>query len=153
VGAPLFGWIADRIHTKKQQLFNGLTAAIAFFWLILAYRAQTLSARELMVLFFAMGAMTGGWLSVLWALVRESTSADNMGFISRVMNPAPFFGIAVFQVLTGAVLDHVGRINGSYPPQAFQMAFWICTLTAAGCLALSFILITQRVSRPAAKAN
>jgi MFS family permease len=140
VGAPLFGWIADRIHTKKPQLFIGLTTGIAFFWLILSYRAQTLGVKELVVLFFAMGAVTGGWLSVLWALVRESTTANIMGFVSGVMNPSPFFGIAVFQVLTGAVLDRVGRIDGAYPPEAFQMAFWVCTLTAIACLLLSFII-------------
>ena len=140
VGAPLFGWIADRIHAKKRQLFIGLTAAIAFSWLILSYRAQTLAVKELVVLFFAMGAVTGGWLSVLWALVRESASVGTMGFISGIMNPSPFFGIAVFQVLTGAVLDRVGRINGAYPPEAFQMAFWVCTLTAIACLLLSFII-------------
>jgi MFS family permease len=153
VGAPLFGWITDRLHTKRRQLFIGLLAVIAFFWLILSLRAQTLSVKELVVLFFAMGALTGGWLSVLWALVRESTSAETMGFISGVMNPAPFFGIAVFQVLTGAVLDHVGRINGAYPPEAFQTAFWVCTLAAAGCLLLSIILKTQGVSNavPGAK--
>jgi MFS family permease len=72
-----------------------------------------------------------------------------MGSISGWLNPAPFFGIAIFQVLTGAVLDHVGRINGAYPPEAFQMAFWVCTLTAAGCLLLSFILKTHMVSSPA----
>jgi sugar phosphate permease len=149
VGAPLFGWIADRLHTKRRQLFIGLLAVIAFFWLILSLRAQTLSVKELVVLFFAMGALTGGWLSVLWALVRESTSAQTMGFISGVMNPAPFFGIAVFQVLTGAVLDHVGRINGAYPPEAFQMAFWVCTLTAACCLVLSIILKSHMASNAA----
>jgi MFS family permease len=100
-----------------------------------------------------MGAMTGGWLSVLWGLVRESTSANTMGFISGVMNPAPFFGIAVFQVLTGAVLDHVGRVNGAYPPEAFQMTFWVCTLAAAACLLLSFIIIAQRVSNAAPGIN
>jgi sugar phosphate permease len=153
VGAPLFGWIADRFHTKRRQLFIGLLAVIAFFWLMLSLRAQTLSVKELVVLFFAMGALNGGWLSVLWALVRESTSAETMGFISGVMNPAPFFGIAVFQVLTGAVLDHVGRINGAYPPEAFQMAFWVCTLTAAGCLVLSIILKTHMVSSAAPGKN
>ena len=65
------------------------------------------------------------------------------------MNPAPFFGIAVFQVLTGAVLDHVGRIGGVYPPEAFQAAFWLCTLSAVACLLLSFIITTQRTSNAA----
>ena len=153
VGAPLFGWIADRIHAKKQQLFIGLTAAIAIFWMMLSYGAQAPCVKELAVLFCAMGAVTGGWLSVLWALVRESTSAETMGFISGVMNPSPFFGIAVFQVLTGAVLDHVGRIDGAYPPEAFQMAFWLCTLAAAACLLLSFIIMTQRFSNTAPGGN
>ena len=153
VGAPLFGWITDRLHTKRRQLFIGLLAVIAFFWLILSLRAQTLSVKELVILFFAMGALNGGWLSVLWALVRESTSAETMGFISGVMNPAPFFGIAVFQVLTGAVLDHVGRINGAYPPEAFQLAFGVCTLAAAGCLLLSIILKTQQNSNAATIIN
>jgi sugar phosphate permease len=153
VGAPLFGWIADRLHTKRRQLFIGLLAVIAISWLTLSLRAQTLSVKELVVLFFAMGALTGGWLSVLWALVRESTSAETMGLISGVMNPAPFFGIAVFQVLTGAVLDHVGRINDAYPPEAFQTAFWVCTLAAIGCLLLSIILKTHMVSSAAPGIN
>lgn len=140
LGAPLFGWIADRFHTKKRRLFIGLLTAIAIFWLILSLWAQILCAKELVVLFFLMGAMTGGWLSVLWALIREITSTEAMGFISGVMNPAPFFGIAVFQVLTGAVLDHVGSISGAYPPEAFQMAFWVCTLAAIACLLLSFMI-------------
>jgi MFS family permease len=140
LGAPLFGWIADRFHTRKRRLFIGLLAAIAIFWLILSMRAQILCVKELVVLFFLMGAMTGGWLSVLWALIREITSTEAMGLISGVMNPAPFFGIAVFQVLTGAVLDHVGSISGAYPPEAFQMAFWVCALAAVACLLLSFMI-------------
>ena len=146
LGAPLIGWIADRIRAQKRHLFIGLLAAVACFWLILSLRAQALSARQLMVLFVAMGAITGGWVSILWALVRESTSAAIMGFISGVMNPSPFLGVAFFQILTGAVLDHVGRINGAYPPEAFQMAFWVCTLTVAVCLILSFILLVSRAS-------
>lgn len=146
IGAPLFGWIADRIHTKKRQLFIGLLAAVAFLWLILSLRAQNLKTGEVVVLFFAMGATTGGWLSILWVMVRETTPAVIMGFISGAMNPSPFIGVAFFQILTGAVLDQVGRINGAYPPEAFQMAFWVCALTAGMCLVLSLILRKQPVS-------
>lgn len=147
IGAPLFGWIADRIHSKKRQLFIGLLATIAFFWLILSLRAQILKAHEMVVLFLAMGTATGGWLSVLWALVRETAPADIMGFISGIMNPSPFLGVAFFQILTGAVLDQTGRVNGVYPPGAFQMAFWACTIAAVLCLVLSLILTRQQASR------
>jgi sugar phosphate permease len=147
IGAPMFGWIADRIHTQRRHLFIGLLAAVAFFWLILSLRAQNPKTGEIMVLFFAMGATTGGWLSILWVMVRETTPASIMGFISGAINPSPFIGVAIFQILTGAILDQVGRVNGAYPPEAFQMAFWICTLTAGICLALSFILAKQSASQ------
>ena len=153
IGAPLFGWVADRIHTKKKHLFIGLLAAVAVFWLILSMRAQSLKTGELVVLFFGMGATTGGWLSILWVMVRESTPAGIMGFISGAMNPSPFIGVAFFQILTGAVLDQIGRVNDAYPPAAFQMAFWVCTLTAGVCLVLSFILTKQTISGVAPETN
>ena len=79
VGAPLFGWIADRFHNKRRQLFIGLLAVIAFFWLMLSLRAQTLSVKELVVLFFAMGALNGGWLSV--CLLYTSDAADDFAVV------------------------------------------------------------------------
>ena len=131
----------------REPMPGWVVRAIVIFWLVLSLRAQTLDIKEGVVLFFLMGAITGGWLAVLWALIREITPAEGMGFIAGVMNPAPFFGIAVFQVLTGAVLDHVGRIDGVYPPEAFQAAFWVCTLAAVVCLMLSLIIKNKRVSR------
>ena len=95
LGAPLFGWIADRISAQKVHLFIGLIGAVTLFWLILSIRTKTLNARGLMVLFFLMGTATGGWLSTLWSLIRETTPAEIMGSISGWLNPAPFFGIAV----------------------------------------------------------
>jgi MFS family permease len=143
MGAPLFGWIADRLGTKKVRLFTGLLATSTLLWLVLSLGAQTLSAASLIVVFLFMGITTGGWLPTLWALIRETTPSAIMGSISGWLNPSPFLGIAFFQMLTGAILDRVGRISGAYPPAAFQMAFWVCTLTAAVCLALSLFFKNQ----------
>jgi len=149
IGAPLFGWISDRGSTKKVFMFIGLIVIITLSWLILALGAQTLSARSLIILFFIMGAATGGWVPTLWALARETATTEMMGLFSGFLNPAPFFGVALFQILTGSILDHVGRINGVYPPVAFQNAFWVCMLAVAACLLLSFILKNQLISSAA----
>jgi MFS family permease len=143
IGAPLFGWIADRIHTKKVYLFIGLLVTITLLWLALSLYAQTLNAAGLIVMFLFMGVTTGGWLPTLWALVRETTPSEIMGSISGWLNPSPFLGIAFYQMLTGAILDRVGRINGIYPPNAFQKTFWVCMLTAAVCLVLSLVFKKQ----------
>ena len=143
IGAPLFGWIADRMRTKKVYIFIGLLAAITLLWLVLSLCAQTLSAAGLIVMFLFMGVTTGGWLPTLWALVRETTPTGIMGSISGWLNPSPFLGIAFYQMLTGAILDRVGHINGMYPPNAFQKTFWVCLLTAAACLVLSLVFKNQ----------
>lgn len=143
LGAPLFGWIADRSSAKRAHLFIGLLFAITLFWLVLSLWTQTLKASALIILFLMMGTATGGWLATLWSIIRETTPSEIMGSISGWLNPSPFLGIAFYQMLTGAILDRVGRINGMYPPAAFQKTFWVCMLTAALCLALSLIFKKQ----------
>ena len=74
---------------------------------------------------------------------RETTPSEIMGSISGWLNPSPFLGIAFYQMLTGAILDRVGRINEMYPPNAFQQTFWVCMLTASVCLVLSLFFKNQ----------
>ena len=147
IGAPLFGWISDRVSTKKVYMFIGLLVVITLSWLILALGAPFLNIRILIILFFIMGATTGGWVPTLWALARDIAPTEMMGLFSGFLNPAPFFGIALFQILTGSIIDRVGHINGVYPPVAFQNAFWVCMLAAAACLVLSFILKKQLAAK------
>jgi sugar phosphate permease len=147
LGAPLFGWIADRSSANRVHLFIGLLFAITLFWWVLLFWTKTLKASGLMILFFMMGTATGGWLSTLWSLIRETTPPEIMGSISGWLNPSPFLGIAFYQMLTGAILDRVGRINGMYPPAAFQKTFWVCMLTAAVCLALSLVFKKQLIKK------
>ena len=147
IGAPLFGWILDRVRTKKAYMFIGFLGVITLSWLIFALWAQNLNSSGLIILFFIMGATNGGWVPTLWALARETASTEMMGLFGGYLNPAPFFGVALFQILTGAILDRVGRINEMYPPAAFQNAFWVCMLAAAVCFVLSLIFKRQLSSK------
>ncbi len=151
IGAPLFGWISDRVSTQKTYLFIGLLGVITLSWLVLAFGTQTLGIRSLTILFFIMGVTTGGWVPTLWALARDTAPTEMMGLFSGFLNPAPFFGVALFQILTGAILDRVGRINEVYPPVAFQNAFWVCMLAAAVCFLLSITFKNQLVSSPSSE--
>lgn len=144
IGAPLFGWFADRSSAKKIRLFIGLLATIMLMWLVLALGTQTLKARGLTILFLIMGTATGGWLATLWSLIRETAPLAIMGSISGWLNPSPFLGIAFFQVLTGAILDRSAPIvDQGYPAEAFQRAFGVCFLAAVICLLLSLIFKKQ----------
>jgi hypothetical protein len=63
-----------------------------------------------------------------------------MGFTSGLLNTAPFFGVAVFQVLTGAILDRFGEVGGLYPVSGFQSALLVCLVANAVCLGLGLFI-------------
>jgi hypothetical protein len=63
-----------------------------------------------------------------------------------MLNPAPFFGVAVFQVLTGAILDQAGRVGELYPLSGFRNAFLACLFGIVICLVLSFFLRKSKLS-------
>lgn len=116
-------WMLFIIFFGVYGVFLTLQGLWATPYLMSALQVDRLSASRLNMVLpvgFMLGAPLFGWL-----------------------NPSPFLGIAFFQMLTGAILDRIGRINGVYPANAFQMAFWVCMLTAAVCLALTLIFKNQ----------
>ncbi|MBW2562087.1 MAG: hypothetical protein JRE40_14710, partial [Deltaproteobacteria bacterium] len=82
---------------------------------------------------------SGGLFTMLWTHIRESTPSAVLGVTLGLLNPFPMLGIAVFQVWTGAVLDRVGRVNGIYPPEAYQNAFFLCLAVTVGCLVIALL--------------
>ena len=91
-----------------------------------------------------MGIATGGFISTLWGIVQETTPSEILGLTSGMLNPAPFFGVAAFQVLTGAILDRAGRVGDLYPLLGFRNAFLVCLFGIVICLVLSFLLRTSK---------
>ena len=87
-----------------------------------------------------MGLVAGGFISVFWGVIRETTPGKTLGMVSGLLNPAPFLGVAVFQMVTGAILNRTERINGLYPMSGFTHAFSVCVVVIVACLALSFFL-------------
>ena len=87
-----------------------------------------------------MGFVAGGFISVFWGVIRETTQEKTLGMVSGLLNPAPFLGVAVFQVVTGAILNRTERMNGLYPMSGFTDAFSVCVVLIAVCLGLSFFL-------------
>jgi MFS family permease len=87
-----------------------------------------------------MGMVAGGFISLLWAIIRDVTPSRMLGLTSGMLNPAPFFGVAAFQVVTGAILDKAGSVESLYPVSGFKVAFSVCLLANLVCLSLSFLI-------------
>ncbi len=75
---------------------------------------------------------------MLWAHIREIIPARILGSVSGLLNPAPFLGVAVFQVLTGIINDRGRLIDGAYLPDAYKSSFMLCFLVSCACFILHF---------------
>jgi sugar phosphate permease len=138
IGAPLFGWLPDRFSYHKGNTLIAILTVYTLTWVGIIFFFRALEIVGLSMMLLVMGIVAGGFISVLWGIVRETTPVETMGLTSGMLNPAPFFGVAVLQVLTGAILDWAARIGDLYTLSGFKNAFMACLLVIVICLLLSF---------------
>jgi len=116
-------------------------------WVGITFAERTLGVGGMIPLLLIMGGTAGGFGTIFWALVRDTTPVPVIGLTSGLLNPAAFLGVAIYQMWTGAILDRVGRIGDLYPPAAFREAFLVCLLTVVGCVLLVGCLSRQLKGR------
>ena len=143
LGAPLSGWVSDRLFSTRVDMLLCLLVLATGAWAILSLACPVLKTGGMIALLLIIGGIAGGFATNLWALVREITPSSILGLTSGLLNPFPLLGPAILQILTGAILDRTGRIGGMYPPAAYRDAFQVCLLMIAGCLGLCMILRKQ----------
>jgi MFS family permease len=140
IGAPFFGWLTDRFSLSKINTLIAILTVYTLTWVGIIFFFNQLETTGLSLLLLVMGIATGGFISTLWGIVQETTPSEILGLTSGLLNPAPFLGVAVFQVLTGAILDRAGRVDDLYPLSGFRNAFLVCLFGIVICLVLSFCL-------------
>jgi len=140
IGAPFFGWVTDRFSLNKGNTLIVILAVYTLTWVGIIFFFNQLGTAGLSMVLLVMGIATGGFISTLWGIVQEITPSEILGLISGILNPAPFLGVAAFQVLTGAILGRTSRVGDLYPLSGFRNAFLICLLGIVICFVLSFYL-------------
>jgi sugar phosphate permease len=148
IGAPLFGWLPDRFGLNIKWVFTTITAAYTLCWLAILLTLDRLSIFGFTIIFFTMGVTIGGFISSIWGIIREITPANRLGLTSGIINPAPFLGVAVFQVLTGKILDRADRVGELYTLSGFKSAFSLCLAGIVACLILSLFIKSQQKAMP-----
>jgi MFS family permease len=140
IGAPLFGWLTDRFSISKGDTLIAILTGYGLTWVGIIFFFNQLGTGGLSAVLLVMGIVAGGFISMIWGIVQETTPQEILGLTSGMLNPAPFIGVAAFQVLTGAILDRAGRVGDLYPVSGFRNAFLLCLFGIALCLALSLRL-------------
>lgn len=140
IGAPVFGWLPARFSLNKGRVLIAISGTYTLCWLAIILALGHLGVTGFAAIFLVMGLVIGGFISTIWGIIRETTPVERLGLTSGILNPAPFLGVAAFQMLTGHIIDRAGGAGASYTVSGFQSAFMVCLATAAACLALSFLV-------------
>lgn len=139
-GAPFFGWLTGRFSFDKRNTMLAIMMIYTLTWVGMIFFFEPLGTVGLCIDLLVMGFAAGGFISTLWGIVQESVPPEIMGLTSGMLNPAPFFGVGAFQVVTGAILDRYERIGDLYPLSGFRSAFLVCLCCILACLGLTFCL-------------
>jgi len=139
VGAPIAGWISDRIGSRKIPAVILVTCCVVFWLLLAAWPGGMLPFG----LFYGLSILLGvGAASTIlsFPMARESSPPGYTGSVTAAVNLGVFLGLAVLQPLFGYVLD-LGWdglvLEGAriYPLQAYRYGFLVCLLFALTALA------------------
>lgn len=142
IGAPLSGWLSDRIKRRKIFLIGpslGISACLSLIIL-----APQLSLALTVAALFMTG-LFGGSMTSSFALVREVSSREITGSVTGIVNGMTVASGAILQPLVGLILDQVwdGTIeNGSrlYQPENFRLAFVLILAWVFAGLLMAFTL-------------
>jgi sugar phosphate permease len=148
LGAPVSGWLADRLFGNKANLLVVHASILVALWTSLALFPERLGYTGMVAILPILGATVGGMGTTLWGTVQESTPSRSLGTTTGLLNIFPLLGMAVMQGVTGAVVDRAGRIHGLGSSATFRGAFLICLAATAACLVLCLWIRRNTAIRP-----
>ena len=107
-GGPALGYASDRLLGHKAVLVAS-TAVCAMGWVPLLAARNPLPAFSLFCLALVMGVAGGGG-AVAFSMAKESVQHARAGTAVALVNTTGFLGSAVFQSITGFLLDGCGSM-------------------------------------------
>lgn len=133
VGAPLSGWLSDRIGSRKLPLVVGTAANCGLLGLIAFVPELNLA---LMAAALFLSGLTGGCMVVTFALAREVSIKRLHGSVSGLVNAATVGAGAILQPIIGWLLDLSwdGTMQDGariYQTADYRFAF-ICLVVSSG---------------------
>lgn len=141
LGAPLFGWISDRLRRRRTPLV--VCSALALASLGAALYVPGLPLWLVQALLFVEG-LASGTMTLSFAYAREHNPPELGSTVSGLINMVSIVGVAVLQQGIGVVLDlyWAGEMLAGariYPSSAYAVAFLlVMAWLLAGLIAALF---------------
>jgi MFS family permease len=151
VGAPLGGWLSDRLGRRRLPSIAAATVALVSLTAALYLPGLPLAA---VVVLLSVNGIAAGMMVLAFAVVREVNPPWAAGAAMGVANMAVMASGAVFQPLVGWLLDRAWdgtTVDGAraYGVAAFDAALWPLPVLAAVALGAA-LMIRETRCRPIA---
>jgi len=133
VGGPVAGQLSDRVfHSRKGVALWGLGLyTLSLFPLIGVLNISCPFGYGL--LFFFIGFFSGFGM-VIYSHAKELFPISISGTVMTMVNFFTMAGAGIFMPAMGSIIERFPRINNTYPPKAYHLAFLICFLGMAASL-------------------
>ena len=134
LGGPTLGWVAQRLGMDPKRVVIWTLLLGLAGWLTLIFLQDKGLYWLVFPLFFFFGLAGGGTTPILFAITRDLFPPSLMGTATGLMNMAAFLGTALYQPLTGFMLQQFPAIQaGEYPVAAYRvlMAFFFLSYGTA----------------------
>ena len=153
IGGPVVGFLSDRLNMeRKRVLAISLSLSLAG-WAVFFLSGGKPPSFFIIPLFFIFGFFGWGALSLYMTMVKEIFPARLTGTAMGLMNPAAFLATALFQPITGYMMDAVGRTGAAYPLEAYQQVFTVFFLSMIISFGLIFLLKTPKAGKESANSE
>jgi sugar phosphate permease len=149
LGGPVLGYLGDRTLSRhKGTMLSVVILLQVANWAGITFLGPSLSSLSFGIIFFLMGMSLAGTLSLVWSITRETFPSERLGTVMGIINLAPFLAAAIFQPVTGYIMDRVGKTNGIFPFSAYQQAFFLCLVSVCAAFLISLSLARRRRVAP-----
>jgi sugar phosphate permease len=148
VGAPLIGWLSDRVLNRRRGPLVAAAGLYVSVWAALVLPARPVSLEWLGPLCFLLGFGSGA-VVLVFACVREVNDPRYVGVAIGFHNLPVFLGFALLQWLTGVILDArwTGELAAGarvYSLDAYRAAFTLCLAVSMAALLMACLVTETR---------
>jgi sugar phosphate permease len=146
VGSPLLSWLSTSVFKARKPvlvLSSLMTLGIAA---VLTFATARVPVAGLYGLCLGLGIFTSAVVVIGFTMNKELFPVQMAGTATGIVNLFPFAGGAVFQPVLGYLLEHQGRIDGSFTPAGYRLAF--SALLVCAVIAFAASLAVRETFKP-----
>jgi sugar phosphate permease len=120
-GGPTLGFLVERLHLNHKRVLLGSLAITSLGWTVMLSLDAHDSVFIPAALLFIFGFTGGGTLPLYYTITRDLFPAWLMGTASGLMNAAAFLGAALYQPLTGYLLEGYAVHSGVFSFAGYRL--------------------------------